>query len=116
MPGFDLAESLLGLKDGRVLIGSNLGYIYLIEYKYQNLYIIDSRKLCESQIYFLSYTENCHEGTIFCYTFTANCQKIIVFQIGISDDKEISDFIQTIETILCILIIIIIICCCLKKK
>ena len=47
---------------------------------------IDSRKLCDSLIESISYTDNCMEGTIFCYTFAANCHKIIVFQIGISDD------------------------------
>ena len=86
LPGDNLTECILGLKDGKVLVGSNHGYIYLIEYKYGDLSIIDSRKLCDSLIESISYTDNCMEGTIFCYTFAANCHKIIVFQIGISDD------------------------------
>ena len=43
LPDFNITECLLGLKDDKVLIGSNQGYIYLIEYKFGDLNIIDSR-------------------------------------------------------------------------
>ncbi len=93
MPDFNITECLLGLKDDKVLIGSNQGYIYLIEYKFGDLNIIDSRKMCDSSINSLSYSNNCEEGTIYCYTFAANYQKIIVFQIGISGDESSFEFI-----------------------
>lgn len=92
------------------MIGSNQGYIYLIEYKFGDLNIIDSRKLCDSLINNLSYSNNYEEGTIYCYNFAANCQKIIVFQIGISGDES------SFEFIIFFLFLIILIIYLFKKK
>ena len=92
------------------MIGSNQGYIYLIEYKFGDLNTIDSRKLCDSLINNLSYSNNYEEGKIYCYNFATNCQKIIVFQIGISGDESSFEFI-----IFLLFLIILIIYLCKKK-
>ena len=81
-------KCLLGLKDGKVLIGTNEGYIYLISYSNNELKIIDNKQICNEPVYSLSYDNNCLEGTLSCYKFAANCNKLLIFQIGIEDEKS----------------------------
>ena len=66
--------------------------------------------MCDSSINSLSYSNNCEEGTIYGYNFAANCQKIILFQIGISGDESSFEFI-----IFLLFLIISIIYLCKKK-
>ena len=79
-------ECLLGLKDKNVLVGTRSGYIYLIEFKYQELSILDQRKICNGKIISLSYNNQCLEGTRQCYIFVANCDGyLFIFEIGSGD-------------------------------
>ena len=117
LPGSNLTECLLGLKDGKVLVGSKSGYLFLIEYKGGDLYIIDSRQICNSPISRLSFSNNCEEGKIYCYTIAANCGKIIVFQIGIyGDDNFLGSDFSPLYGIASILIMCIIIYLYKKKN
>ena len=120
----DYIKCLLGLKDGNVLIGSDLGYIYLISFNSGSLEIIDDIKICDEPVYSLSYTNNCVDGTSSCYKLAANCGRVLVFQIGIGDksskntlgttsntkkvNNDDTDFNVGITFIIIILIIIII--------
>ena len=120
----DYIKCLLSLKDGNVLIGSNLGYIYLISFDSGSLKIIDDEKICDDPVYSLSYTNNCNKGDIYCYTFAANCGRVLIFQIWNKDktskntlsnsksNNDNKDFNVGITFILIIFICIIICCNC----
>jgi hypothetical protein len=73
---------LLRITDGNVLVGTNKGYIYLIGYKYEEITILDQRKICDENVYSLSYNNNCLENHRECYTFVANCGYLFIFEIG----------------------------------
>jgi hypothetical protein len=75
-------ECLLGLKDGNALVGTNNGNIYLIGYKYNEITILDKRKICDQSVTSLSYNNNCVENTKGCYKFVANCRYLLIFEIG----------------------------------
>ena len=74
-------SSLLGLKDGNALVGTDNGYLYLITLKNNSVKMLDKRRLCYNRIYTLSSIENCIPDTKSCYKFAANCGNLIIFEI-----------------------------------
>jgi len=74
-------SSLLGLKDGNALVGTESGYMYLISLNNGLIEILDKEKICENKIVFLSSIENCTEGTTYCYTIAVNCGKLKILEI-----------------------------------
>ena len=83
----DVFKCVLGLKNGNALVGTNYGYIYLIEYVNRDIKILDFKKRCNNAVYSLSYTNNCNENSESCYIFAANCGYIYVFEIS-NEEKE----------------------------
>ena len=80
---FDYEVScLLGLKDGRVLLGTTKGILYLIEYNGLTILELDKKLLCPNKyIYSLSSISNCTPGTTTCYIIAANCGYLKIFEI-----------------------------------
>ena len=99
-----------------------MGYIYLISFNSGSLKIIDDEKICDDPVYSLSYTNNCNKGDIYCYTFAANCGRVLIFQIWNKDktskntlsasksNNDNKDFNVGITFILIIFICLIIYC------
>ena len=106
------------------MIGTNEGYIYLISYNNNELKIIDDKQICDKPIYSLSYDNNCLKGTLSCYKFVANCEKVLIFQIDIEDEKSNNYQSNSNQNnnnnndlliiIIGAIIICIFICCCCK--
>ena len=81
------ALTILTLDNGDFLVGTKEGYIYLVEYLYENkkkiINILDKYNICEgSPVKHIVYDNNCPKSSEKCYIFIANCGHLKVFRIG----------------------------------
>ena len=81
------ALTVLTLNNGDFLVGTKEGYIYLLEYVYENkkkeINILDKYNICDgSPIKHITYDNNCPKNSEKCYIFIANCGNLKVFRIG----------------------------------
>ena len=100
---------VLGLKNGNALVGTNYGYIYLIEYVNRGIIILDNKKICDRAVSSLSYTNNCAEDSKNCYIFAANCGYIYVFEIANEKKEDLNNNDEGIAigiVMICVIIII----------